>query len=1728
MRKRKRIITISVILICLLVGTYLAMRSGIFAEQFKGVAVRELEKLFSRKVHIRHIDTNFFNRINLRGVRIAKGSDFTKGDLLTIDKVSIHLNLLNFINKKPKLVDAIKSITLVKPAFELSNKEGNWNISLPLASGPEESLRLKVFIYRGQVSVEDVSGGPFDKLKLRSLKGLIDLSLPAKKHIQFTTKTSLSKKDKVSLNIDFLGDNFEADLILEKGNLSNYSKLIKFSISKYNLTEGLFDGNVSLVGNMQNFNNIVYKGKLNIKGATVQIEDVKEDISDIKAELVLENGMISSNKITAKLGKYPFTLRGNVLGFESDISLDLELDFPDAEYDLLTELADSIASIGEIYTLGQGSFDCRVKGPLDDLSVDGRVKIIKGEVLKEKVSDLTAKFQYQNKLFSLLSLSTGFYKGRMSVSGTVGVSKKPAVLNFDLRAENVDLPGYLRLAENQKDVKGRATLIGKVTGNVFAPLLQAKVTSNSLYLMKYEIPILEGKLKYHKDELLINTYTTDRKYKVDTTLYLRKDSISVKEFSVSWDKSMLNIEGVIDLKNKNMDLDIKTSGLKAEDFPPVKKYYKDLTGEFSFSGKLKGKLDDLAVSGKILSEDLLLAKKKVSLFADFTFSGKALDIASLEINKAYKAKGKIIFSDMPDSPYLDVDISVEDGQLYILGVLCRIGKASDENIKGIIDGNLRLKGPFRDLTGGGEIKLQKTTVWDRRIENLHSSFAIYNNKLDIAKFILQQNGGKIKGTAQFGIKADSINEFNLDLDLEEFMFEEILFAGDLNVKGTLGYGDKKEAKAILLTSGLKINNQPQEIKARLTYEDKVLYISPVSSKDNYTFTGDINFKQEPEMDVKLNIKNVSVGHLLRLVKVSGVDEFTGNLNGYVRFKGSLRNPELIGNVDINKGNLRNFEFDKLKVLLLFKDNILFLKEVKGTSKKGKFLVRGNINFDKAEQQLDLAIEMEDMELKSLSNAYLPRLKEPVDARLNGAFKVTGNFVLPVVEGNLIFTDFRFNKYRVASITTDFSFKDKTFKILRLRAEESGGVLKISEGSGIELISDGVFSFDLLVGLRNINLAGLSLFGGVYLKGKIDSTGSDTRILVDIITDGLWMNEHKFDKSKLKVSYSSGELEFLPVPGNRTQLIGKINFKEKGVYYFKDIYILKNNRKSLIARGYIKEKDRIDLTMKTENFDAGVIAGLIGIKVPVDGMTSLDLKISGTQDSPYLTGNIGIAKGGFGKFKFDNLSIVATAMDGVINIKRLSIDLSKDKLNIVGKGEIPFAFTKEAKQKIKGQQINLSLDIFRSNLSILTDLSSKIRKASGEIDAKLDVKGTIDDPLVNGYIKLRQGKITAKEVIKKATDVEIDIIIVKNKITINKLSGKIGDGYLNIAGNVRIENYSLKEFDVELATSRNVGINLSIMGFIPKGKPKMRLHIYGDEKIHYLDGEIELVNTHFTYPPQKTNGGGGKDIFEIDFFKNAIWNLEIRAGDNTWYENNLVTANITGGLEFKGREENFRVTGTVEALKGDVEYMGVEFKILHAVLAFHDNVAYLEGKGETKKEDDIITLVIEKTRLKDIKPKFYSQQNPEMSQEKVIGLLIYGKDFSDPQQDALYKEDLNKFLLREMFKLVDANLSSRFIRPILKDVGLDELVDVVKVKTMIIEKSTSPEESILEGSQLTFGKYFTNRVYVSYTTLFKAGLANKLELKHRVELEYRIQGSKFLKMRMDSEEKFMGIENQIRF
>jgi hypothetical protein len=456
-------------------------------------------------------------------------------------------------------------------------------------------------------------------------------------------------------------------------------------------------------------------------------------------------------------------------------------------------------------------------------------------------------------------------------------------------------------------------------------------------------------------------------------------------------------------------------------------------------------------------------------------------------------------------------------------------------------------------------------------------------------------------------------------------------------------------------------------------------------------------------------------------------------------------------------------------------------------------------------------------------------------------------------------------------------------------------------------------------------------------------------------------------------------------------------------------------------------------------------------------------------------------------------------------------------------------------------MNLSIKSEDTNLGILSSLIPDIIvKPKGKVDVNLNLVNTIYNPKYKGYINIENGSFGFKDGLKSLKNFNSNILFKYNKIEIQNTFAKIGRGILEIAGYFYMRKFGFKNFDLKFDVKTKKGIEVelnslkipqsSIVKLIPstpsKGDIKGSVQVKGTQEKYFIKGDLNLQDTSFTYPPKSKKDSSG---YYPTILENAIFDVSLKAGNNTWFENELVNIVIDGNMHFKGPVDKLNVNGDVNFLRGDISYLGVYFKIKEGDFALINNEPYIALKAESdiqrqdsmfnRTVEDTILLTVEHNKLSNIKLKFESLNYPGTSPQEAMGLAVSGGVSED-----MSSEDKELYLRREFFRLIDASLTTPLVKMFVKSTGL---ADFVKVKTSLAQKSLTQSEyeddtketdvtDLLTGSSFVVGKYINPNLFVSYSlgleedeTLMEEDEKN-LYLQHQIEAKLKLKKNLYLK------------------
>jgi autotransporter translocation and assembly factor TamB len=1020
---------------------------------------------------------------------------------------------------------------------------------------------------------------------------------------------------------------------------------------------------------------------------------------------------------------------------------------------------------------------------------------------------------------------------------------------------------------------------------------------------------------------------------------------------------------------------------------------------------------------------------------------------------------------------------------------------SEEELQGKFYAFLEYDGTKEKPTLSTNVKINqgywKKLFWDE----VESSFIYTKEYFNFNKCFIKQKEGNLSfqlnwqsvSTDRQSVSTDrqlNISKFVSHTEARNFSWSNTLLNGILDITGTHKFSSG-ELDADFSISPIQINQiNLEKAQGKIHYANKNLTF--FSSIDDFAqIESEVSFSPQGKEEIKgtLEIKPIDLKRLEKIITSGGKNKYSpdGKFDAFFSLTGKLSQPKLEGKFKIQEGNWQGI----------------------------KFLLKGSAIQDdgfRSPLKLETSFSFQEPfsgEIKSKLN-----IDDPLSVFKGDYLKLTGLIESEklLLSKNLILekTKLKLHNEKERILFDSFQTKIKESEIYFL------------DGSYIEKDK-----FILLTEIRNLHLANLILFGKLNLDGEI-KTAQELILEAKVNTDNFWINQHNFRTAQFYIQYTNRKLTFLSAEKQFQNLTSEIDFTQYPKVYLKSLNLTQAGKTILTAQGMFEENN-FTFSLNSEKFSLPDLVELTNQKIPCQGEINFKLLAKGSYHQPLITGEFNLNKSKIYELSFTTFTTSFRLEKNTFFLDNLKV-YSPGEYSLSGFGELPLT----GKDKFGLKSFILTLSLEEGNLSFLKNITPQISESKGKINGKIIIKGNTDSPQIEGNLSISNGEIETKYGLKKISELNTELEFSGQDIFLRSASAKIGQGKIEADGKVELilstqdefPYFKIKDYVFSLKSTNAKGISIVLENLViprstvfkrlvyapSQGEIKVNLSMVKGKHKPILDGIIELSNTHFTYPPKdkETDETWNKIFNFLDF------NLEIRAKDNVWYENELVDTNINGFLKLTTDKDKIKVNGKIETLRGNLSYLNHNFEIKKAIFEVIANICYLEGVAETKTSvldpeskqmsPDTVVMVIDRSKLVEAQPKFYSKNYPLLTQEKALKYVFANVDTS-----ALTQEEQMVLFRREILRWLDTSLTTPLIKNIL---GYTGLVDTVKMeretgKEMTPEKIPLPTDwrELVKGSKVTFEKYVLQNVLLGYSVKLDT-LVNRLDLKHELELAYR--------------------------
>lgn len=651
------------------------------------------------------------------------------------------------------------------------------------------------------------------------------------------------------------------------------------------------------------------------------------------------------------------------------------------------------------------------RGTIESPLLSGQATLMEGSIAGEILTRATVNYRYLQDTMYIEEATMDMYDSLLIGSGSIAGDD----IDFRFNSTNINLERFLRNSGYRFD--GRASVDGRVTGKITAPLLDARMMANRFTVNDVLITDLQGHISYDNTRVNIS----DLSFKQQEGQYDLFGGLTL---------STKQLYGRIDVREGNLaDL------IKVADVP-----LKNMDGRLNGVAAIGGTVDNPSIDVKGSIKELAIASKPVGNGEiDLAFDKHKLSIRTLKLpveNGLLAAKGTIDFNGETDVQIAAKALPVELVTPLVDQTLAVSGK---------LDFVATVKGDTQDPLAEASITLSEGLYNGVTFDNLFGLISVKEGIINVNQLLLSKDVYKASAYGKIPLiaiydkaKAPKNGEKNLDLTLKlddtdmgilpllisvvkestgdadgkvsiqgtydkpiingdisvkngSVLFKDnktplenidgrLVFKGtkaDLTLKSTMGEG-KARAQGTAGWSSGRLDSYEGIIEAEALELDGPYYKGPLSTSlrfrelygepllsgtvtvENATFDVPLGFESSEAAWPLLFDVTINIGEKVRLYNSL---LYNVNIDGTVRLGGSTLSPSSQGKVNIRNGTVKyvNTQFKLEPGVVHFNNPQSFLPtiELKGHAKVREY----NIT-------MDLRGPVDALQFKLSSEPYL--------------------------------------------------------------------------------------------------------------------------------------------------------------------------------------------------------------------------------------------------------------------------------------------------------------------------------------------------------------------------------------------------------------------------------------------------------------------------------------------------------------------------------------------------------------------------------------------------------------------------------------------------------------------------------------------------------------------------------------------------------------------------------------
>jgi autotransporter translocation and assembly factor TamB len=929
----------------------------------------------------------------------------------------------------------------------------------------------------------------------------------------------------------------------------------------------------------------------------------------------------------------------------------------------------------------------------------------------------------------------------------------------------------------------------------------------------------------------------------------------------------------------------------------------------------------------------------------------------------------------------------------------------------------------------------------------------------------------------FQLKGDSVS-----MD-EVGRISGVGLVGKLKTAGTWE-GNLKNFGGEVLVSGEFFKRDFDNVKLRYGFENAKLRFTSILGKifkADFSGRGEINFKTHPE---EYSYDGV-VSHLdiTNIVET----ELHSDFSGKVLLKGNSFSEkfQLNLNLDLDTSKIDTYTFHQTKGdIVVTADSIHFTDNFNLRYKNTFIKSSGNLAYS---GNLNLKSEVEFKDLTDFNNQIFIKEMRGTGKALISVFGKTDDFD---AEGKF-FSDSAW-AYEFFSKNLLIDFKVRNF--ITQRKGEFNIFAQKGEAWGIP--------FDTVSSVINLDSAYV-----VIDTTKLKSPTLNLLFWGNLDTKPM---PQPLYFEKVICEYQGKRFE--------NQKPVEISIREENVLFQPAFF--KTNGGEIVFDGTMDYENNFDFKVKIDDFDLSQWSEFIFPQKNMAGKLFCDAKVKGNFENPEIlfTGKIKEAK--FSETNLGEITADLSYKQKKLNINSVLVEDPYGTYSFSGWAPLDLSFVPKEKRVLDQEQF-INADINSQRFELLKLIIPDIEYLEGVSTGKFTVTGTPLHPLINGDLQMEKGTLKFKQLFDPFENLKAKIHFADNNLIIEDITGfmqhrsiieksfwekikrffspkKIPVGEIYGFGNINLKDINAIEYDLAFS-GRNILLNYEYADV--SATADFNIEILGKD-IATISGDVLVTQLNYREPFTTASPSG---TVAPD---STLWNLNLNvsAENNLWVLNNDMNAELKGEVRVLRNDGTYNLLGQADVIRGKYFLYGNSFQIDKGIFTF-DNVAEINPKLDilvsttlfanspssgtqikTSESANEVSLAIGGTLLS---PEVKPAPGSPYSGEDVLELLTFHRSFASVDSlgvGSLFQDRVVRSLGGAYGSRLLENWATRRLG----------------VETIEIRPTTMGKFSLWD-TEITVGKYLSNKLYLSYTRTLSQTSGQEAGLEYRISKHFYLEG-----------------------